>query len=369
MWLSLDKKLVLILIIRFFLLFDLVSLQLGNGNKENQLFPVKIMENVKQASASFSYSMIIKNDNTLWATGNNRYGQFGNNKIIKTDDFTFIMENVKSVETSVDFSLIIKLDDSLWISGLYPVQINEKGKVVWKRTDKYILLAENVKKVVSGRRHIIFLKQDETLWGIGDNSFGQLGLGAIKGTIEAVKISDNVQNMYASNNYSYYINHNCLYLAGQKTFFYDKQGKEIVSTKFIKVYEDVISVSTGLILQSDGSLYGFGYGCYGALGLGRKGGKAEKISFILNEVEKISSNHEHSLMILKNGVLMSCGGGSSLNYGSIGNGTKTAAYQPEKIMENVKDCSVGEYFSLIIKDDNSLWGFGLNTDEEDGLGL
>lgn len=369
---SLGKKCFIFFVVNSICLFNLMSLQLGNGNKENQLFPVKIMDNVKQVSASLSYSMIVKNDNTLWATGRNQYGKFGkgDDSLTETDDYVFIMNNIESVRTSVNFSLIIKTDHTLWISGLYPKMKNEKGDILWGETDEFIQIAGNVKAVSSGRRHIIFIKQDNSLWGLGSNAFGQLGLGISKGTVEPVKLKDHVYNIYADDDYSYYIDsHNYLFLVGDRTYLYDLEGKEIVSDSFVKVNENVKSISCGLLLKIDGTLYSFGYGGYGALGLGREGKYNEPIQFILNEVIKISSNQEHSLILLSNGNLLSCGGGSHFNHGSVGDGTKLPSYTPKLIMNNVIDCSAGEYFSLVIKEDYSLWGFGLNNDSENGYRL
>lgn len=365
-----DKKIINLIFIYLFITFDFFSLQLGNGNKENQLYPIKILDNVKQVSSNVSYSMIIKTDNTLWATGSNKFGQFGIKDNVETDEYIFIMDEIKFVETSIDYSLIIKSDNSLWISGYYPAEKNDKGKIIWKKTNYFKKIADNVKTVSAGRRHILFINNEDILFGLGDNTFGQLGLGDSRGVLKPHKLQKKVQNIFANNYYSYFIDYkNDLYISGDKTFFFDSNNNEIKSNSFTKISENVRDISVGFILKTDDTLYSFGFGCYGALGIGKKGSEKERVSLVYENVQTVSSNNEHSLILLKDNTLLSCGGGSDFNYGSIGNGTKLASYEPQKIMDNVKSFSVGDYYSLIILADNTLWGFGLNNANETGVGL
>ncbi len=65
--------------------------QLGDGSTTNKNIPVQVMEippggtepramtGVAQVSAGKEHTMIVKSDGTLWAVGNNGYGQLGNN--------------------------------------------------------------------------------------------------------------------------------------------------------------------------------------------------------------------------------------------------------------------------------------------------
>ena len=81
------------------------------------------------------------------------------------------------------------------------------------------------------------------------------------------------------------------------------------------------------------------------------------------------------LALKKDGSLWSCG---SKEDGQIGNDLKGVTYKisfldylcqptPLKIMDNVIMISAGDYFSIAIKKDGSLWGWGENTNKEIGV--
>ena len=80
--------------------------------------------------SSSEYSLILKNDGTLWGSGQNAYGQLGLGDATDRKIFTQVTTNV-----------------------------------------------DDVKSIYCGRNHTFMLKNDGTLWGCGRNDYGQLGLG------------------------------------------------------------------------------------------------------------------------------------------------------------------------------------------------
>lgn len=68
-------------------------------------------------SSSSNHTLIIKNDNTLWGCGLNSYGQLGLGDTTNRTTFTEIIENadnIKSVYCGYMYTLILKNDDTLW---------------------------------------------------------------------------------------------------------------------------------------------------------------------------------------------------------------------------------------------------------------
>lgn len=86
------------------------------------------------------YTLALKTDGSLWAWGDNSYGQLGNGNTLSTNQPT-------QVGTDRDWTA-----------------------------------------VASGHNHALALKSDGSLWAWGSNSHGQLGTGTLNNTNQPVRI-------------------------------------------------------------------------------------------------------------------------------------------------------------------------------------
>lgn len=102
------------------------------GIKENRGIteqPVKIMDDVIDISTYSEHTLALKSDGTVWAWGRNSNGQISPNKRMfgfssiprKIEEF----EDVKSVFAGYTYSIIIKNDDSIWFLGNEPLSLYE----------------------------------------------------------------------------------------------------------------------------------------------------------------------------------------------------------------------------------------------------
>lgn len=202
--------------------------QLGDGTFTDRYSPVKVMENVKVVKAiETSHSTgvkstavaAIKNDNSLWVWGDNIYDSLGlgkdAEKFINTP--IKIMENVKEVYSGYRGIYILKDDNSLWATGFIegdthvsiPTKISENIENIdleniehislkaCLEEDKLIVrngsltMLENVDRY-SGNPDstaiydgVLMVKKDGSLWTMiplslypdHDNEYGQLGDG------------------------------------------------------------------------------------------------------------------------------------------------------------------------------------------------
>ncbi|AEC01406.1 fimbrillin family protein [Parasphaerochaeta coccoides] len=162
--------------------------QLGVGDQNNRTTPVQVMPDVAAVSATVIYTMILKTDGTLWATGNNYSGQLGigNNENKSTPmQVSSMGSDVAAVSGGDIFTMILKKDGTLWATGdntygqlgvdeattyttNIPVQVKGSGGVG---------VMTDVAAVSTGGSHAMILKKDGTLWATGNNTTGQLGLG------------------------------------------------------------------------------------------------------------------------------------------------------------------------------------------------
>lgn len=124
-------------------------------------------------SSGYDFSLVVKNDHTLWAGGSNLNGEFG--KCITTGSFSFIqiMSDVTKAFAG-NYLLVIKTDGRLWAAGAdFYGQLGDTTNTIQVTSFKRIM--NNVQDVSSSLLHSVVLKTDGTVWATGNNSSSQFG--------------------------------------------------------------------------------------------------------------------------------------------------------------------------------------------------
>jgi alpha-tubulin suppressor-like RCC1 family protein len=97
------------------------NLSFNDGTDFNSYFSVQIGNDIEwqdfNNDSNTFHQLAIKNDNTLYAWGSNRYGQLGNGTQNDFKTPTKIFENVKSISTGIDFSIAITKKSSIYTWG------------------------------------------------------------------------------------------------------------------------------------------------------------------------------------------------------------------------------------------------------------
>lgn len=162
------------------------------------------MSNVRSAGAGTYFTILVKNDNTAWASGNNGSGQFGKSNTTSYSSFTQIHSNIKSVQCTEESSFFIKTDNTLWVCGENNYRQLGLGYVTGNVTTLTQLTAfsTSIKSVAPGYRHTIFVKDDHTAWAVGLNSSFQLGTGTTTLCTIPALIATNVDYAACGINYT-----------------------------------------------------------------------------------------------------------------------------------------------------------------------
>ncbi len=166
---------------------DNVFGQLGDGTNVNKPKHtlVKDMMDVTSIASGNNHTLALKKDGTVWAWGANYCAQLGNGT--KNDSNIPVkvkIDNIKYIYASDDRSWAIKSDGTIWNWGLAAKDADEKMLV-----PQEITKVTDAKTVCSEGDYTIVLKENGTVWAWGSNKFGQLGDGTNNDREEASQIS------------------------------------------------------------------------------------------------------------------------------------------------------------------------------------
>lgn len=294
---------------------------------------VKPNDNTKTIAAGNGYSLIVKNDGTAWASGDDDTTNFGLATPNHSDSFIQVASDISSVVAGFDFSFIIKRDGTLWGSGYNAsAQLGLAGlasKTVFTDTN-----ISNVKQVSAGYMHSLVLKNDGTLWGTGGGTLGQFGKGSASNLSTWTQLTN--ENIVSG----------VIDIAGGRTSSY--------------------------VVKSDGTLWVTGQDTYGQLGLGDD--LTQRNTWVqattLSDVKEVDANGFDtvpSVLVLKNDGTVWGAGQNGMGDLGIGITTQVNTWTQSNI-SNVIDISVGNNFSLAIKSDGTLWSVGYGSDGALGNG-
>ena len=135
-------------------------------------------------SAGYTHTLGIQKDGTLWAWGDNTYGQLGLGDHTQRKSPTqvgtgwvYLAAGWVAVATEWVHSLGLKADGSLWAWGFNVCGQLGLGDNTDRHSPTQVQVGTRWVAVAAGSYHTLGLKADGSLWAWGDNAYGQLGLG------------------------------------------------------------------------------------------------------------------------------------------------------------------------------------------------
>ncbi|MHB9149939.1 MAG: RCC1 domain-containing protein [Thermoleophilia bacterium] len=236
-----------------------------------------------------------------------------------------------AVDAGGEHSLALKPDGTVWAWGAnkYYGQLGNGGSVD-SATPLQVPGLGDVIAVSAGRWHSLALRSDGTVWAWGYNWNGELGVGTLDSVVRAP-----VQ---------------------------------------VPGLSEVTAISAGgrhsLALKSDGTVWAWGFNYYGQLGDGTADQRRAPVNVRgIGPVAAISAGGGHSLALRPDGTVWAWGAN---NVGQVGDGSGWYDhYEPNQVVNltNVTSISAGSAHSLALRDDGSVWAWGMNREGQLGDGI
>jgi len=322
--------------------------QLGDGSTTNWLTPVRVNlgGNKAQAiAAGYYHSLILLDDGTVMAFGYNAAGQLGDGST--TNRLTPVRVNLggnkaQAIAAGYYHSLILLDDGTVMAFGENPSGQLGDGSTTSRLTPVRVNLGDNkAQAIAAGVLHSLVLLDDGTVMAFGYNSNGQLGDGSTTTRLTPVRVNlgDNKAQAIAAGD------HNSLVLLDDGTvmaFGYNSYGQlgdgsttdrltpVRVNLDGNKAQAIAAGAHHSLVLLDDRTVMAFGYNSNGRLGDGSTTNRLTPVRVNLggNKAQAIAAGDHHSLILLDDGTLMAFGGNAN---GQLGDGSTTNRLTPVRV--------------------------------------
>ncbi|MBI3978817.1 MAG: hypothetical protein HY331_11590 [Chloroflexi bacterium] len=340
--------------------------QLGNGGGGSSAIPVEVkspdgqalLEAVTTVAAGAVHSLALKDDGTLWAWGSNTHGELGDGTTfnrnlpvqVRSADGQGYLRDVVAIAGAWTHSLAVKRDTTVWAwgdngwgqlgddsmqSSTVPVQVLGPGGAGF---------LTGVAAVAGDAAFSLALKTDGTVWAWGRNVDGRLGDGTftdrhtpvqVQGLTGTVSIGVGEWHGLAvlSNGTAWAWGQNGDYQLGDGTTTNRNVPVQVQGLT------DVQAVGGGwqhsLALKNDGTVWAWGGNNAGQLGDGSTTTRPFPVQVLgpagtdfLTGIVAIAAGYEHNLALKDDGTLWAWGAGGA---GQLGNGSTINQLRPVQV--------------------------------------
>jgi alpha-tubulin suppressor-like RCC1 family protein len=307
---------------------------LGLGNTTSYSSPKQVSSStywISVDSDNPNFTCAVKSDNTIWAWGNNNFGQLGigNTTNYSSPKQIGALTTWLNVATGYACCLAVKTDGTLWSWGRGNAGKLGLGNTTNYSSPKQVGALTTWTKISIGFNAAFAIKTDGTMWSWGQGTGGILGLG----------------------NTTYYS-----------------------SPKQIGALTTWASVSTcwyaASAVKTDGTLWTWGQNVGGCLGLGATTyvqPSPLQVGALTSWLKTSASGYAAFANVKTNGTLWTWGSNSN---GKLGLGDVTNRSSPNQVgaLTNWLEVVGGGYYMCAIKTDGTLWSWGQNNEGQLGLG-
>ncbi len=399
--------------------------ELGDGSKANSATPVQVagLPAIAHIAAGSGTSLAVASDGSVWG-----WGWVAESQADYQVRRIAGLENVSAVAAGQFYGLALKQDGSVWAWGLNSNGVLGDGTTTDRWTPAPVSGLTNVTAIAASSAfpHSLALKSDGTVWAWGRDTYGSLGLPdnaetcsdglndpvacarlpqQVPGLTDIVAIAaDWGKNIALRRDGTVWVWGNGLGTTPQQVggignaakIAYANGGLALDQAGTLVGWEmntaalavETVPALSGLLaiegnynfaaaLKADGTVWTWGDNRYGQLGLGQVSYSSTPVAVNgLTGVARLSTaaynnllaGGAHNLALKDDGTLWAWG----MNFsGQLGDGSTTDRAAPVQVpdMSNVVSVAASSGSSFAVKSDGSLWAWGANTNGDLGGGF
>ncbi len=363
----------------------------GNGTTAQNGLPYLIGTDINEIELMEYAGAILKEDGTLWTTGYNNYGQLGlgdtdnrttytevkyeNGEIVKaktistgSQNLQFIGENGKVYVTgNNEYG---QLSNGNTTNATYPMVMKNEDET--EVTDSSLLASGGKCRHMNNTHNMALIREDGTVWISGDNTYGQIGNGTNESTNyltmvgKYIEISLNKRNEYIRIGKTLDLD-----ISVGTSDFNVLVGKnqdlpsEDINFNWTSSNEDIATV------DSNGIVTGIGIGCTTITAYNPENGlKAKAIINVYRNTEgavtvpQVALGEGFTIVLKEDGTVWATGKNDG---GQLGDGTTNNRNTLEQVkidentyLGNVKKISVGYGHVIALTLNGEVYGWGYN---------
>ena len=319
--------------------------ELGLGHNDDVSLPTPIpnLPKISNISCGFNFSICVDYEGFIWSFGQNNFGQLGtgNKTNFSVPQKLQDIPPVLSVSCGYFHTLIITTYSNLWSWGGNSYgqlcHSDYKDRSIPQKTS-----FSNISKISASWNHSLFLNDKEEIFSCGGNHKGQCGLGHLRHpqiTPSLIpNVPSNIVEFICGTNLNLFLDsEGNVYSVGQN--YYGQLGlghntdqnvlNKICNIPPIKMIS--CARSSCYLIDFEGNLWSFGCNDEGHLGHGNKMHiNAPKIINKLNDIQQISYGSSGTHFIVKNSQNQIFVTGNN-NHGQLGTGDKISVSIPKEI--------------------------------------
>ncbi|UZQ50257.1 immunoglobulin-like domain-containing protein [Clostridium kluyveri] len=326
------------------------------------------------------HTVALKDDGTVWCWGDNFYGQLGDGTTTNKNTPVQVsgLPKITAISAGENYTAALDSNGEVWCWGYNNQGQLGDGTTANKTVPVKVSGLSNIIAIAAGCYHTVALSSSGEVWCWGGDGYGQLGDGSTANKTTPVKISGlpSITAIAAGGSHTVALDSSGKVWCWGANFYKqvgNNSDQDQTTPVQLSNLTNITAIAAGcyhtVALDSTGEVWCWGYNGSGQLGDGSTNTSPipKKLSGLTN-VTVIATRMQHTAVLKDDGTVW-CWGANY--YGQLGDGsTKNNRLTPVQVvgLTDVKAIATGDLYTIGLKENGTVWGWGDNYYGELGNG-